>query len=80
MHLPQKDCEKMIWIKWARWNRPQNFGNLMLGNDTVVPCTPLGCWYMLKKELNDLTGYHALVIGRSNIVGKPMQSLLIKQA
>ncbi len=58
---------------------PQNFGNLMLGNDTVVPCTPLGCWYMLKKELNDLTGYHALVIGRSNIVGKPMQSLLIKE-
>ena len=58
---------------------PQNFGNLILGNETVVPCTPLGCWYMLKKELNDLTGYHAVVIGRSNIVGKPMQSLLIKE-
>lgn len=58
---------------------PQNFGNLILGNESVVPCTPLGCWYMLKKELNDLTGYHAVVIGRSNIVGKPMQSLLIKE-
>ena len=58
---------------------PQNFGNLMLGNETVVPCTPLGCWYMLKKELKDLTGYHAVIIGRSNIVGKPMQSLLIKE-
>jgi methylenetetrahydrofolate dehydrogenase (NADP+)/methenyltetrahydrofolate cyclohydrolase len=43
----------------------------------MVPCTPLGCLYLLKQELGDLSGKDAVVIGRSNIVGKPMAMLLL---
>ena len=56
---------------------PKNFGNLLMGNSNLVPCTPLGCIYMLKNELTNLNGKHAVIIGRSNIVGKPMASLLL---
>jgi methylenetetrahydrofolate dehydrogenase (NADP+)/methenyltetrahydrofolate cyclohydrolase len=42
-----------------------------------VPCTPLGCLYLLRQELGDLTGLDAVVVGRSNIVGKPMALLLL---
>ena len=56
---------------------PRNFGNLLMGNSNLVPCTPLGCIYMLKNELTNLNGKHAVIIGRSNIVGKPMASLLL---
>ena len=48
-----------------------------MGDPNFVPCTPLGCFYMLKKELNELDGKNAVIIGRSNIVGKPMASLLL---
>ena len=59
---------------------PINVGNLFLGNDKgMIPCTPLGCIYMLKKELGSLSGLNATIVGRSNIVGKPMQSLLLKE-
>ncbi len=59
---------------------PINFGNLSLGNiNGMIPCTPLGCIYMLKKELGSLNGLNATIVGRSNIVGKPMQSLLLKE-
>jgi len=59
---------------------PINLGNLFLGNNRgMIPCTPLGCIYMLKKELGSLNGLNATIIGRSNIVGKPMQSLLLKE-
>ena len=59
---------------------PINVGNLFLGNDNgMIPCTPLGCIYMLKKELGSLSGLNATIVGRSNIVGKPMQSLLLKE-
>ena len=59
---------------------PINLGNLFLGNNNgMIPCTPLGCIYMLKKELGSLNGLNATIIGRSNIVGKPMQSLLLKE-
>ncbi len=58
---------------------PINFGNLVLGNKTIVPCTPLGCWYMLKNEVKDLSGCHTVIVGRSNIVGKPIQSLMLKE-
>ena len=56
---------------------PINFGKLLMGDPNFVPCTPLGCFYMLKKELNELDGKNAVIIGRSNIVGKPMASLLL---
>lgn len=58
---------------------PINFGNLFLGNYTMLPCTPLGCLHLLKKELGSLSGLNAVIVGRSNIVGKPMQSLLLKE-
>ena len=46
----------------------------------MVPCTPLGCLMMLRSELGDLSGKNAVIIGRSNIVGKPMAHLLIKDS
>ncbi|MCG2842724.1 bifunctional methylenetetrahydrofolate dehydrogenase/methenyltetrahydrofolate cyclohydrolase FolD [Sandaracinobacter sp. RS1-74] len=56
---------------------PVNAGRLATGLDGFVPCTPLGCLRLLESTLGDLTGAEALVIGRSNIVGRPMASLLI---
>ena len=57
--------------------RAINAGRLATGLDALVPCTPLGCLYLLKQELGDLTGLEAVVVGRSNIVGKPMAQLLL---
>jgi methylenetetrahydrofolate dehydrogenase (NADP+)/methenyltetrahydrofolate cyclohydrolase len=56
---------------------PMNAGRLASGLRSLVPCTPLGCLYLLRQEHGDLTGLEAVVIGRSNIVGKPMAQLLL---
>lgn len=56
-----------------------NVGRLWSGLNSLVPCTPLGCSIMLKKILGGLSGLNAVVIGRSDIVGKPMASLLLKE-
>ena len=56
---------------------PTNFGKLFMGVPKFVPCTPLGCLYMLKNEIENIKGKNAVIIGRSNIVGKPMASLLL---
>lgn len=56
-----------------------NAGRAVTGQDALVPCTPLGCIIMLKDLLGDLTGMNAVVIGRSNIVGKPMANLLLAE-
>jgi len=56
---------------------PVNAGRLAIGLPGFVPCTPLGCLKLLQAELGDLSGKHAVVIGRSNIVGKPMALLLL---
>lgn len=56
---------------------PVNAGRLATGLPGFVPCTPLGCFILLEETLGDLAGAEALVIGRSNIVGRPMASLLI---
>jgi len=58
---------------------PLNAGRLAIGEDGLVPCTPLGCLLLLKDRLGDLTGLEAVVVGRSNIVGKPMAQLLIRE-
>jgi methylenetetrahydrofolate dehydrogenase (NADP+)/methenyltetrahydrofolate cyclohydrolase len=58
---------------------PVNAGRLAVGEEGLVPCTPLGCLMLLKDRLGDLTGLHAVVIGRSNIVGKPMAQLLLAE-
>jgi methylenetetrahydrofolate dehydrogenase (NADP+)/methenyltetrahydrofolate cyclohydrolase len=57
-----------------------NSGKLAVGEPGMVPCTPLGCLMLLKDELGDLSGLEAVVIGRSNIVGKPMAQLLLAES
>jgi methylenetetrahydrofolate dehydrogenase (NADP+)/methenyltetrahydrofolate cyclohydrolase len=55
-----------------------NAGRLALGQDATVPCTPLGCLILIREVLPDLAGKRAVVVGRSNIVGKPMAQLLLQ--
>ena len=57
-----------------------NVGLLSTSGKGLIPCTPLGCLLLLKDHLGDLTGKNAVIIGRSNIVGKPMAQLLIKES
>ena len=57
-----------------------NAGRLATGATGLVPCTPLGCLMLLKDQLGDLSGKNAVVIGRSNIVGKPMAQLLLGES
>lgn len=56
-----------------------NAGRLLHGVDSLIPCTPLGCLKLIKSIVPDLTGSHAVVIGSSNIVGKPMAALLLEE-
>tara|TARA_Y100000590_G_scaffold63957_1_gene68716 strand:+ start:278 stop:1123 length:846 start_codon:yes stop_codon:yes gene_type:complete len=58
---------------------PINVGNLSSGYDSSIPCTPLGCSLLIKKVEKNLSGKHAVVIGRSNLNGKPMTQLLLKE-
>ena len=68
--LPEKDVDGFHLI---------NAGHMMTGTDGVVACTPKGALYMIKKTGVDLNGKEAVVIGRSNIVGKPMAMLLLRE-
>lgn len=58
---------------------PQNAGRLVSGLPALTPCTPTGSVILAKETLGDLTGKHAVVIGRSNLVGKPVAQLLLKE-
>ena len=58
---------------------PINVGNLSLGYKSIIPCTPLGCLLLIKSAEKNLTGKHAVIIGRSNLNGKPMAQLLLKE-
>ncbi|MGO3455435.1 MAG: bifunctional methylenetetrahydrofolate dehydrogenase/methenyltetrahydrofolate cyclohydrolase FolD [Marinomonadaceae bacterium] len=78
-HLSESHVIKAISpIKDVDGFHPENVGDLVTGHQTLVPCTPLGCMIMLKQHIGDLTGKHAVIIGRSNIVGKPMAILLLQ--
>jgi len=68
--LPSKDVDGF---------HPMNVGNLSSGYDSSIPCTPLGCYLLLKKVEKNLNGKHAVVIGRSNLNGKPITQLLLKE-
>ncbi len=58
---------------------PINVGNLASGYHAITPCTPLGCSILIKKIENNLIGKHAVIVGRSNLNGKPMAQLLLKE-
>ena len=58
---------------------PMNVGNLSSGYESSVPCTPLGCYLLIKKIEPNLSGKKAVVVGRSNLNGKPMTQLLLKE-
>ena len=58
---------------------PINVGNLSLGYKSIIPCTPLGCLLLIKNVEKNLTGKHAVIIGRSNLNGKPMAQLLLNE-
>ena len=58
---------------------PVNVGNLASGYHAITPCTPLGCSLLIKKIEKNLSGKHAVIVGRSNLNGKPMAQLLLKE-
>ena len=68
--IPSKDVDGF---------HPMNVGNLSSGYESSVPCTPLGCYLLLKKVEPNLSGKKAVIIGRSNLNGKPMAQLLLKE-
>ena len=67
---PRKDVDGL---------HPVNIGNLSSGYDSTIPCTPLGCYLLIKNIEKNLNGKHAVIIGRSNLNGKPMTQLLLKE-
>ena len=78
-HLSEaRIIEQIAPVKDVDGFHPANVGALATGGEAFVPCTPLGCMIILQQHLGDLTGKHAIVIGRSNIVGKPMARLLLQ--
>lgn len=78
-HLSEPDIIQLIAVeKDVDGFHPLNVGALASGNGELIPCTPLGCMLMLQQVHDDLSGQHAVVIGRSNIVGKPMAQLLLQ--
>ena len=75
----RKVIETIDYKKDVDGFHPMNVGNLSSGYDSSIPCTPLGCSLLLKKVEKNLSGKHAVVIGRSNLNGKPMTQLLLKE-
>ncbi|MBC1183670.1 bifunctional methylenetetrahydrofolate dehydrogenase/methenyltetrahydrofolate cyclohydrolase [Brevundimonas sp. WCHBH090558] len=69
--LPDKDVDGFHVV---------NAGRLAVGLPGLIPCTPLGCLMLLKDQLGDLSGLNAVIVGRSNIVGKPMAQLLLGES
>ena len=75
----QKVIEKIIPSKDVDGFHPMNVGNLSSGYESSVPCTPLGCYLLIKKIEPNLSGKKAVIMGRSNLNGKPMTQLLLKE-
>ena len=75
----QKVIETITPDKDVDGFHPMNVGNLSSGYDSSVPCTPLGCYLLIKKIEPNLSGKKAVVVGRSNLNGKPMAQLLLKE-
>ncbi len=80
-HLNSKDViEAIDPTKDVDGFHPRNVGTLWTGGSSFVPCTPLGCLKLLKSVEPEIAGKHAVVIGRSNIVGRPMAALLLNES
>ncbi len=82
--LPHQIREKVIIetidpLKDVDGFHPINVGKLLAGNPYLIPCTPYGCLKLIEKMMPDIRGKKAVVVGRSNIVGKPMAALLLKE-
>jgi methylenetetrahydrofolate dehydrogenase (NADP+)/methenyltetrahydrofolate cyclohydrolase len=75
----QKVIETICPSKDVDGFHPMNVGNLSSGYESSVPCTPLGCYLMIKKIEPNLSGKKAVMVGRSNLNGKPMAQLLLKE-
>ena len=75
----QKVIESILPSKDVDGFHPMNVGNLSAGYESSVPCTPLGCYLLIKKIEPNLSGKKAVVVGRSNLNGKPMTQLLLKE-
>ena len=75
----QKVIETITPEKDVDGFHPMNVGNLSSGYESSVPCTPLGCYLLIKKIEPNLSGKKAVVVGRSNLNGKPMTQLLLKE-
>ena len=58
---------------------PVNMGKLVIGQDSFIPCTPYGCQELIVRTMPDIKGKHVVIVGRSNIVGKPLASLMIQK-
>jgi methylenetetrahydrofolate dehydrogenase (NADP+)/methenyltetrahydrofolate cyclohydrolase len=79
-HIDKKKViEAIIPSKDVDGFHPMNVGNLSSGYESSIPCTPLGCYFLLKKIEPKLSGKKAVIIGRSNLNGKPMAQLLLKE-
>jgi len=76
---PKKIINEIIPSKDVDGFHPINVGNLSSGNDALIPCTPYGCYLLLKEIISNFTGMNAVIIGRSSINGKPMAQLLLKE-
>ena len=79
-HIDKKKViEAIIPSKDVDGFHPMNVGNLSSGYESSIPCTPLGCYFLLKKIEPNLSGRKVVIIGRSNLNGKPMAQLLLKE-
>jgi len=79
-HISKKKIiEAIVPSKDVDGFHPMNVGNLSSGYESSIPCTPLGCYFLLKKVEPNLSGKKAIIIGRSNLNGKPMAQLLLKE-
>ena len=75
----QKIIEAIVPSKDVDGFHPMNVGNLSSGYQSSIPCTPLGCYLLIKKIEPNLSGKKAVIVGRSNLNGKPMTQLLLKE-
>ncbi len=75
----QKVIETILPSKDVDGFHPMNVGNLSSGYESSIPCTPLGCYLLIKKIEKNLSGKKAVIVGRSNLNGKPMTQLLLKE-